>query len=86
VSGWFIGPAEKSHLRFYAERKIVEIDGIILIKTFKSGPSPEYSFTVPNTLTGEVNLSDRNDIRSMADFSPQAIASKTVWLKQLLRS
>jgi type VI secretion system protein ImpB len=68
-----------------SERKIVEIDVDNFDKTLKAA-KPRVQFTVPNTLTGEGNLSVEMKFESMADFSPQAIAKQTDGLKQLLEA
>jgi type VI secretion system protein ImpB len=47
---------------------------------------PRVAFQVPNTLTGEGNLSVDLTFQSMDDFSPAAIARNTEGLKQLLEA
>jgi len=74
-------PAEP--LALVEDRKFLEID----IDTFDSrmkALKPRAAFQVPNTLTGEGNLSVELTFESMDDFSPGAIASKVDALKQLL--
>ena len=68
-----------------AERKIVEVDVDNFDKTLKAA-KPRVQFSVPNTLTGEGNLSVEMKFESMDDFSPQAIAKQTDGLKQLLEA
>jgi type VI secretion system protein ImpB len=65
------------------ERKFVEID----VDNFDSrlkAMKPRVAFQVPNTLTGEGNLSVDLTFESMDDFSPGAIAKKVDALKKLL--
>jgi type VI secretion system protein ImpB len=47
---------------------------------------PRVAFQVPNTLTGEGNLSIDLSFESMDDFSPAAIAAKADGLRQLLEA
>ena len=47
---------------------------------------PRVQLSVPNTLTGEGNLSVEMNFESMDDFSPEAIAKQTDGLKQLLEA
>jgi type VI secretion system protein ImpB len=66
-----------------ADRKFLEID----IDNFDSrmkAMKPRAAFAVPNTLTGEGNLSVDLSFESMDDFSPAAIAEKVEPLKKLL--
>lgn len=66
-----------------ADRKFLEID----IDNFDSrmkAMKPRAAFSVPNTLTGEGNLSVDISFESMDDFSPAAIARKIAPLKALL--
>jgi len=66
-----------------ADRKFLEID----IDNFDSrmkAMKPRAAFAVPNTLTGEGNLSVDLTFESMDDFSPAAIAEKVEPLKKLL--
>ncbi|MFV0360832.1 type VI secretion system contractile sheath small subunit [Tropicimonas sp.] len=66
-----------------ADRKFLEID----IDNFDSrmkAMKPRAAFSVPNTLTGEGNLSVDLTFESMDDFSPAAIAEKVEPLKALL--
>ena len=66
-----------------ADRKFLEID----VDNFDSrmkAMKPRVAFSVPNTLTGEGNLSVDVTFESMDDFSPGAIAEKVEPLKKLL--
>ena len=66
-----------------ADRKFLEID----VDNFDSrmkAMKPRAAFSVPNTLTGEGNLSVDLTFESMDDFSPAAIAEKVEPLKALL--
>ncbi len=65
------------------ERKMLEIDVDNFDDRLKS-MKPRTAFNVPNTLTGEGNLSVDITFDSMEDFSPAAVASKVDGLKQLL--
>ena len=65
------------------ERKFVEID----VDNFDSrlkAMKPRVAFAVPNTLTGEGNLSVDVTFESIDDFSPAAVAGKVDALKKLL--
>ncbi len=66
-----------------ADRKFLEIDIDNFDDRMKS-MKPRAAFRVPNTLTGEGNLSVDITFESMDDFSPAAIASKVEPLKKLL--
>lgn len=66
-----------------ADRKFLEID----VDNFDSrmkAMKPRVAFVVPNTLTGEGNMSVDITFESMDDFSPAAIARKVEPLKALL--
>jgi type VI secretion system protein ImpB len=66
-----------------ADRKFLEID----VDNFDSrmkAMKPRAAFQVPNTLTGEGNLSVDLTFESMDDFSPAAIARQVEPLKALL--
>ncbi|PWR01169.1 type VI secretion system contractile sheath small subunit [Meridianimarinicoccus roseus] len=66
-----------------ADRKFLEID----VDNFDSrmkAMKPRVAFAVPNTLTGEGNMSVDITFESMDDFSPAAIARKVEPLRQLL--
>ena len=66
-----------------SDRKFLEID----VDNFESrmkAMQPRAEFKVPNTLTGEGNLSVGLTFESMDDFSPAAIAQNVAPLKELL--
>ena len=76
-------PAES--LAPVAERKFQQID----VDNFDSrmkAMTPRVAFQVPNTLTGEGNLSVELTFERMDDFSPAAVARKVDALKQLLNA
>src|SRR3982750_107774 len=66
-----------------AERKFLQVDVDNFDARMKS-MKPRVAFQVPNTLTGEGNLSVDITFENMDDFSPAAIASKVGALKELL--
>ncbi|MEM6824706.1 MAG: type VI secretion system contractile sheath small subunit [Pseudomonadota bacterium] len=66
-----------------ADRKFLEIDVDNFDDRMKA-MKPRVAFSVPNTLTGEGNLSVDISFESMDDFSPAAIAEKVEPLKKLL--
>ena len=66
-----------------AERKALEIDVDNFDGRLKS-MKPRAAFAVPNTLTGEGNLSVDITFESMDDFSPAAVARKVGALSKLL--
>ena len=68
-----------------SERKMLEIDVDNFDDRLKA-MKPRTAFNVPNTITGEGNLSVDITFDSMDDFSPAAIASKVDGLKQLLEA
>jgi type VI secretion system protein ImpB len=68
-----------------ADRKALEIDVDNFDARLKS-MKPRAAFTVPNTLTGEGNLSIDLTFESMDDFSPAAIARKVGALNKLLEA
>lgn len=68
-----------------ADRKFLEFD-VDNFDTRMKAMKPRAAFTVPNTLTGEGNLSVDLTFESMDDFSPAAIATRTEGLKQLLEA
>jgi type VI secretion system protein ImpB len=76
-------PAEP--LPAVAERKALEIDVDNFDDRLKS-MKPRVQFTVPNTLTGEGNLSIDLTFDSMEDFSPAAVARKVEGLNKLLEA
>ena len=67
------------------ERKALEIDVDNFDERLKS-MKPRAAFAVPNTLTGEGNLSDDITFESMSDFSPEAVAKKVGALNNLLEA
>ncbi len=66
-----------------SERKALEIDVDNFNDRLKS-MKPRVAFQVPNTLTGEGNLSVDISFESMDDFSPAAVARKVDALRKLL--
>jgi type VI secretion system protein ImpB len=66
-----------------AERKFLEIDVDNFDDRMKAC-KPRVAFQVPNTLTGEGNLSVELTFQSMDDFSPAAVARKVDALNKLL--
>ncbi len=66
-----------------ADRKFLEFD-VDNFDTRMKAMKPRAAFTVPNTLTGDGNLSVDLTFESMEDFSPAAIAQKVDGLKQML--
>ena len=68
-----------------ADRKFLDVD----VDNFDSrmkALKPRVAFQVPNTLTGEGNISVDITFESMDDFSPAAIASKVDALNKLLQA
>lgn len=65
------------------DRKFLEIDVDNFDERLKA-TKPRVAFNVPNTLTGEGNLSVDVTFESMDDFSPDAVARKIEPLKKLL--
>jgi len=65
------------------ERKFLEIDVDNFDDRMKAS-KPRVAFQVPNTLTGEGNLSVDLTFESMEDFSPAAVARKVESLSKLL--
>lgn len=68
-----------------ADRKFLEID----VDNFDSrmkAIKPRAAFQVPNTLTGEGNISVDISFESMDDFSPAAVARKVDSLNKLLQA
>src|SRR3954469_19771534 len=76
-------PAEP--LPAVADRKYLEIDVDNFDERLKS-MKPRVAFQVPNTLTGEGNLSVDITFESMEDFSPAAVARKVEALNKLLQA
>jgi type VI secretion system protein ImpB len=68
-----------------ADRKFLAIDVDNFDERLKA-MKPRAAFAVPNTLTGEGNLSIDITFESMDDFSPAAVARKVDALNQLLEA
>ena len=68
-----------------ADRKFLEFD-VDNFDTRMKAMKPRVAFTVPNTLTGEGNLSVDLTFENMDDFSPAAIAAKVDGLSKLLQA
>ena len=68
-----------------ADRKLLEIDVDNFDERLKS-MKPRVAVQVPNTLTGEGNLSVDMTFESMDDFTPAAIARKVESLNKLLEA
>jgi type VI secretion system protein ImpB len=66
-----------------ADRKFLEIDIDNFDDRLKAA-KPRVAFRVPNTLTGEGNLTVDLTFENMDDFSPGAVARKIEALNQLL--
>ena len=67
------------------DRKMLEIDVDNFDDRLKA-QKPRVAFAVPNTLTGEGNLSVDITFESMDDFSPAAVARKVGALNKLLQA
>lgn len=67
------------------DRKFLEIDIDNFDERMKS-MKPRVAISVPNTLTGEGNLSVDLTFESMEDFSPAAVARKVDALNKLLEA
>jgi type VI secretion system protein ImpB len=76
-------PAEA--LPSVADRKFLEVDVDNFDSRLKS-MKPRVAFSVPNTLTGDGNLSVDVTFESMDDFSPAAVARKVGGLNKLLEA
>ena len=76
-------PAEA--LPAVGDRKFLEVDVDNFDERLKS-MKPRVAFQVPNTLTGEGNLSVDMTFESMEDFSPAAVARKVESLNKLLET
>ncbi len=76
-------PAEQ--LPAVTDRKFLEIDVDNFDDRLKAC-KPRVAFQVPNTLTGEGNLSVEMTFESMDDFSPAAVARKVDALNKLLQA
>ena len=68
-----------------ADRKFLEVDVDNFDARMKA-MKPRVAFPVPNTLTGEGNLSVDITFESMDDFSPAAVARKVDSLNKLLEA
>ena len=68
-----------------ADRKMLEIDVDNFDERLKA-MKPRAAFSVPNTVTGEGNLSVDITFASMDDFSPAAVARKVEGLNKLLEA
>ncbi|MPZ43809.1 MAG: type VI secretion system contractile sheath small subunit [Betaproteobacteria bacterium] len=68
-----------------ADRKFLAIDVDNFDERLKS-MKPRVAFQVPNTLTGEGNISVDITFESMDDFSPAAVAKKVDALNKLLQA
>lgn len=68
-----------------AERKFLEVDVDNFDDRMKA-MKPRVAISVPNTLTGEGNLSVDITFESMEDFSPAAVARKVDALSKLLEA
>ena len=75
----------KEPLAPVADRKFVDISVDNFDDRLKA-MKPRVAFQVPNTLTGEGNISVDLSFESMEDFSPAAIARKVGALNQLLQA
>lgn len=76
-------PAEA--LPAVGDRKFLEVDAQNLDDRLKA-MKPRVAFQVPNTITGEGNLSVDITFESMEDFSPAAVARKVEALNKLLEA
>lgn len=68
-----------------ADREFLEIDVDNFDDRLKAA-KPRVAFQVPNTLTGEGNISVDLTFESMDDFSPAAVAKKVDALSKLLQA
>jgi type VI secretion system protein ImpB len=68
-----------------ADRKFLEVDVDNFDSRMKS-MKPRVAFQVPNTLTGEGNMSVDITFENMDDFSPAAVARKVDSLNKLLEA
>jgi type VI secretion system protein ImpB len=75
----------KEPLAPVADRKFVEVSVDNFDERLKA-MKPRVAFQVPNTLTGEGNLSVDLTFESLDDFSPAAVARKVGALNQLLQA
>jgi type VI secretion system protein ImpB len=67
------------------ERRVLEINAENFDDRLKS-VAPRVAFNVPNTLSGEGNISVDMTFESMDDFSPGKVVSKVDGLKQLMEA
>ena len=67
------------------DRKFLEVDATNFDDRLKA-MKPRVAFAVPNTLTGEGNISVDITFDSLDDFSPDAVARKVDALNQLLEA
>lgn len=77
--------ANNAELPAIEERKALEID-VDNFDTRLQAMKPRVSFAVPNTLTGEGNLSVDITFENMDDFSPAAVARKVAPIAKLLEA
>ncbi len=75
----------KEPLPAVADRKFLEVDADNFDERMKA-MKPRVAFQVPNTLTGEGNMSVDVTFDNMDDFSPAAIARKVAPLRELLEA
>jgi len=75
----------KEPLAPVADRKFLDFDVDNFDERLKS-MKPRVAFQVPNTLTGEGNISVDITFESMEDFSPAAVAKKVDALNKLLQA
>jgi len=75
----------KEPLAPVADRKFLDFDVDNFDERLKS-MKPRVAFQVPNTLTGEGNISVDITFESMDDFSPAAVAKKVDALNKLLQA
>ena len=68
-----------------ADRKFLEVSADNFDERMKA-MKPRVAFQVPNTLTGEGNMSVDITFDNMDDFSPAAIARKVAPLRELLEA
>jgi type VI secretion system protein ImpB len=67
------------------QRKFADID-VDNFDSYMKSTAPRVAFQVPNTLTGDGNLSVAITFESMDDFSPAKVAEKVDALAQLLKA
>jgi len=76
----------KEPLPAVADRKFLEIEDTKHLDDRMRAMKPRVAVSVPNTLTGEGNLSVDLTFERMEDFSPAAIARKVDSLSKLLEA